>query len=224
MIASRDSSISILTDTAYIGGAWREGKSRFAVHNPATGETIAQVCDCDGALAHEAIEAAAKALPTWSACTATERSRLLRAWFTLIMERQEELARIMTLEQGKPLAEARGEIAYGASFVEWFAEEAKRIYGETIPAPSPDKRIVVIKQPVGVVAAITPWNFPNSMITRKAAPALAAGCTFVVRPSSATPLSALALAKLADMAGFPPGVFNVVTSTESRGIGEVFTQ
>lgn len=224
MISSQDSSISILAGTAYIGGAWCESKKHFAVHNPATGEIIAQVSDCDAALAHKAIEAAAAALPAWSACTAAERSRLLRTWFTLIMEHQEELARIMTLEQGKPLAEARGEIAYGASFVEWFAEEAKRVYGETIPAPGADKRIVVIKQPVGVVAAITPWNFPNSMITRKAAPALAAGCTFVLRPASATPLSALALAKLADMAGFPPGVFNVITSAESRSIGEVFTQ
>ena len=194
------------------------------MHNPANGELVCRVGDGDAALAEQAIEAAQAAFVSWREKTAAERCRLLRRWFTLIMENQEDLAVIMTLEQGKPLAEAKGEIAYGASFVEWFSEEGKRVYGETIPAPGPDKRIVVIKQPVGVVTAITPWNFPSSMITRKAAAALAVGCTFVVRPASATPLSALALARLTEMAGFPPGVFNVIPSKESGPIGKVFTE
>ena len=194
------------------------------MHNPADGTVITQVSDGGAELAIAAIHAAKNASDAWRGQTAGERSRLLRHWFELIMQNQDELARIMTLEQGKPLSEAKGEVAYGASFVEWFAEEAKRVYGETIPSPGSDKRILVIKQPVGVVTAITPWNFPSSMITRKAAPALAAGCTFVLRPASQTPLSALALAYLADLAGFPPGVFNVVTSLNANEVGKVFTE
>src|SRR6266508_217872 len=163
--------------------------------------------------AEAAIEAAAKGQKLWAAKTAKERAIVLRKWFTLMMESQEDLAQIMTAEQGKTLAESRGEVAYGASFVEFFAEEAKRIYGETIPSPWSSSRIVVIRQPVGVVAAITPWNFPNAMITRKAGPALAAGCSFVCKPASETPLSALALGELASRAGIPPGVFNVITGS-----------
>ena len=214
----------LLATAPYVNGQWVARASSFAVHNPANGELVCRVGDGDAALAEQAIEAAQAAFVSWREKTAAERCRLLRRWFTLIMENQEDLAVIMTLEQGKPLAEAKGEIAYGASFVEWFSEEGKRVYGETIPAPGPDKRIVVIKQPVGVVTAITPWNFPSSMITRKAAAALAVGCTFVVRPASATPLSALALARLTEMAGFPPGVFNVIPSKESGPIGKVFTE
>lgn len=209
---------------SYVDGTWVASDSRFEVHNPASGEVIAHVVDGGTELAERAIKAAEKALQDWRARTAADRCRLVRRWFELIMEHQDELGYIMTVEQGKPLAEAKGEVAYGASFVEWFAEEGKRVYGETIPAPSAGRRIVVIKQPVGVVAAVTPWNFPNSMITRKAAPALAVGCTFVLRPASETPLSALALARLAEMAGFPPGVFNIVTGKDSRGMGKVFTE
>lgn len=214
----------LLATSPYVDGKWVASPSSFNVVNPADGTLICKVGDGDAALANTAIDAALAAFPLWREQSAAERCRLLRRWFALIMEHQEDLAIIMTMEQGKPLAEARGEVAYGASFVEWFSEEGKRVYGETIPAPGPDKRIVVIRQPVGVVAAITPWNFPNSMITRKAAPALAAGCTFIVRPASATPLSALALARLAEMAGFPPGVFNVLTSKDPRAIGTVFTE
>ena len=209
---------------SFVDGAWVTTENRFEVRNPADGEVIARVADGGAELAERAIDAAARALPDWRARTATDRCRLLRRWFELIMAHQDELGLIMTMEQGKPLAEARGEVAYGASFVEWFAEEGKRVYGETIPAPTADRRIVVIKQPVGVVAAITPWNFPSSMITRKAAPALAVGCTFVLRPASETPLSALALALLAEMAGIPPGVFNIVTGKDARGMGRVFTE
>ena len=215
---------ALLATAPYVNGQWQETAATFEVRNPANGELICLVGNGNAALAEQAIDAAQAAFPSWREQTAAERCRLLRRWFTLIMENQEDLGMIMTLEQGKPLTEAKGEIAYAAAFVEWFAEEGKRVYGETIPAPGPDKRIVVIKQPVGVVAAITPWNFPSSMITRKAAPALAAGCTFIIRPASATPLSALALAKLADMAGLPPGVFNVVTSRESGPIGKIFTE
>ena len=214
----------LLVSDAYINGQWVGTDQRFAVHNPATGETVAQVSDCSPSHAELAVKAASDALPAWKSKTAAERSALLRKWFNLMIEHQHDLGVIMTLEQGKPLAEAKGEVGYGASFVEWFAEEGKRIYGDTIPTPSNDRRLLVIKQPVGVVAAITPWNFPNSMITRKAAPALAAGCTFVIRPASETPLSALALAKLAEMAGIPAGVFNVVVGTDSRGIGKVLTE
>ncbi len=221
---SFEKNASLLLSDAYVGGTWVSSPSRFAVHNPADGTVITQVSDGGAELAIAAIHAAKNASDAWRGQTAGERSRLLRHWFELIMQNQDELARIMTLEQGKPLSEAKGEVAYGASFVEWFAEEAKRVYGETIPSPGSDKRILVIKQPVGVVTAITPWNFPSSMITRKVAPALAAGCTFVLRPASQTPLSALALAYLADLAGFPPGVFNVVTSLNANEVGKVFTE
>ena len=221
---SFEKNASLLLSDAYVGGTWVSSPSRFAVHNPADGTVITQVSDGGAELAIAAIHAAKNASDDWRGQTAGERSRLLRHWFELIMQNQDELARIMTLEQGKPLSEAKGEVAYGASFVEWFAEEAKRVYGETIPSPGSDKRLLVIKQPVGVVTAITPWNFPSSMITRKVAPALAAGCTFVLRPASQTPLSALALAYLADLAGFPPGVFNVVTSLNANEVGKVFTE
>ncbi|WP_428244045.1 NAD-dependent succinate-semialdehyde dehydrogenase [Gynuella sp.] len=214
----------LLVNDAYIDGQWMGVDKRFAVHNPANGKVVAEISDCDTSHAEAAVLAAKAALPAWKNRTAADRATLLRKWFELIMQHQHDLGVIMTLEQGKPLAEAKGEVAYGASFVEWFAEEGKRIYGETIPTTSNDRRLVTIKQPVGVVAAITPWNFPNSMITRKAAPAMAAGCTFVIRPASETPLSALALAKLAEMAGIPAGVFNVVTGTDARGIGKVFTE
>ncbi|MFH2092751.1 MAG: NAD-dependent succinate-semialdehyde dehydrogenase [Pseudomonadota bacterium] len=209
---------------SYINGQWIDSPVLFDVINPATGDVVAQVCDGGAAAARDAVEAAYNALPAWKARTATQRCAILRKWFDLITKHQDDLAVIMTLEQGKPLAEAKGEIAYGAAFIEWFAEEGKRVYGDVISPPSADKRIVVIKQPVGVAAAVTPWNFPNAMITRKAAPALAAGCTFVVRPASQTPLSALALARLAQAAGIPDGVFNVVVGTDASGMGEVLTQ
>ena len=214
----------LLATQSYVDSLWLGSDKTFAVTNPATGELIANVSDADIKLAEHAVVAAKAALPAWRAKTANERSVILRKWFDLMMQYQHELGEIMTAEQGKPLAEAKGEVAYGAAYVEWFAEEAKRVYGDTIPAPAGDKRIVVIKQPVGVVAAITPWNFPNSMITRKAAPALAAGCTFIIRPAAETPLSALALAKLAEIAGIPAGVFNVVVGTDAKGIGKVFTE
>ncbi len=214
----------LVQQNSYINGSWVSGPATFAVTNPASGKTIAEVADCTTEHARDAVAAARQAFNSWRNTTAAERAGLLKKWFALIIEHQDDLGKIMTLEQGKPLAEAKGEIGYAASFVEWFAEEARRIYGDTIPGPDRDKRLVVIKQPVGVVAAITPWNFPSSMITRKAAPALAAGCTFIIRPASETPLSALALAKLAEEAGIPPGVFNVVVGKDSRGIGKVFTE
>ncbi len=211
----------LLRSDAYVDGRWIPATSgaRFAVTNPATGETLANVADLDGADTRAAIGAAHLALPAWRGRTAKERAGLMRAWFDLIMANQEDLARLMTAEQGKPLAESRGEVAYGASFIEWFAEEAKRVYGDVIPAAAPGKRIVVTKQAIGVVGAITPWNFPNAMITRKAAPALAAGCAFLIKPAGETPLSALALAELAERAGIPAGVFNVIPSTRSREVG-----
>jgi succinate-semialdehyde dehydrogenase/glutarate-semialdehyde dehydrogenase len=210
----------VLQRDAYVDGAWTAAGSgaRFAVRNPATGETLAEVADLDAADARAAIEAAAAALPAWSALTAKARAVILRRWFDLIMAAQEDLARLMTAEQGKPLAETRGEVAYGASFIEWFAEEGKRVYGDVIPTHAAGKRILVFKQPVGVVTSITPWNFPNAMITRKAAPALAAGCPVVVKPAEQTPLSALALAELASRAGFPPGVFNVLPADAEQSI------
>ncbi len=212
---------ALLRGQSYIGGAWvgADDGALFAVTNPATGETIAQVADVGVAETRRAIAAADAAFGPWKAKTGKERAAALRKWFELIMAAGDDLARLMTLEQGKPLAEAKGEVAYGANFVEWFAEEAKRIYGDTIPAHGADKRIVVIKQPIGVVAAITPWNFPIAMITRKVAPALAVGCPVVVKPSEDTPLSALALAVLAERAGLPAGVFNVVTSTKAPEVG-----
>ncbi|PRY72363.1 NAD-dependent succinate-semialdehyde dehydrogenase [Halomonas ventosae] len=213
----------LLIDKAYVAGQWREGARRFAVTNPATGETLAEVPDLDAEEAREAVAAAADAWPAWKRRTAKERAALLRAWFEAIMAHQEALARLMTLEQGKPLAEARGEVAYGASFVEYYAEEAKRVAGETLPSHGVDKRILVFREPIGVVAAITPWNFPLAMITRKCAPALAAGCPVVIKPAEATPLTALALVKLAEEVGFPPGVINVVTASRPAEIGEVLT-
>ncbi|MFZ5608007.1 MAG: NAD-dependent succinate-semialdehyde dehydrogenase [Pseudomonadota bacterium] len=211
----------LLKDKCYVNGAWVAAKTgqSFAVTNPATGKTIVHVPDCGALETKRAIAAARKAFPAWAAKTAKERATVLRRWHDLIMARQDELAALMTAEQGKPLAEARGEVAYAASFVEWFAEEAKRVYGDIIPGHSPDKRIVVLKQPIGVVGAITPWNFPAAMITRKVAPALAAGCTAVVKPAEATPLTALALAALAHEAGVPAGVFNVLTG-DAVAIGQ----
>lgn len=208
-----------------MGGAWRPAADgrRFAVDNPATGETLAEVADGGRADAEAAIEAAAAALPAWRARTAKDRGAILRRWFDLVMAAQEDLARLMTAEQGKPLSESRGEIAYGAAFIDWFAEEGKRVYGDVIPSPLPGRRIVVTRQAVGVVGAITPWNFPVAMITRKAAPALAAGCSFVVKPAAETPLCALALAELAGRAGIPAGVFNVVPSARAAEVGEVLT-
>ena len=195
----------------YIDGEWIGSSKTFAVVNPATGATLGAVPDLGAAETRRAIDAAERAWPAWRAKTAKERSALLRKWYELMMASQEDLAQILTAEQGKPLAEARGEIAYGASFIEWFAEEAKRAYGEVIPSPWADKRAVVIKQPVGVAAMITPWNFPNAMITRKAGPALAAGCTVVLKPAEQTPFSALAMAELAERAGIPKGVLNIIT-------------
>lgn len=188
-----------------INGTWRRADNgrTLPVRNPATGEHLADVPDMGESETRAAVAAAAAAQKDWAARPAAERSRILRRWFDLMTAHQDDLAHILTAEQGKPLAEARGEIAYGASYIEWFAEEAKRVYGDTIPAPRADQRISIIRQPVGVCAAITPWNFPNAMITRKAAPALAAGCTFIVRPASKTPLSALAVAELAQRAGIP---------------------
>jgi succinate-semialdehyde dehydrogenase/glutarate-semialdehyde dehydrogenase len=207
----------------YIDGAWADadGGATIEVSNPATGEALGTVPKMGADETRRAIEAAEKALPAWRAKTAKERAQIMRRWFDLMMENQDDLGRILTAEQGKPLAEAKGEIAYGASFIEWFAEEAKRVYGDVIPGHQPDKRIVVIKQPIGVVAAITPWNFPNAMITRKAGPALAAGCSIVIKPASQTPFSALAMAELAERAGIPKGVFNVVTGSASAIGGEM---
>ncbi|WP_313393947.1 NADP-dependent succinate-semialdehyde dehydrogenase [Pseudomonas sp.] len=208
---------------AFINGEWLDADSgqTIKVTNPATGEVIGTVPKMGTAETRRAIEAADKALPAWRALTAKERSAKLRRWFELMIENQEDLARLMTTEQGKPLAEAKGEIAYAASFIEWFAEEAKRIYGDTIPGHQADKRLIVIKQPIGVTAAITPWNFPAAMITRKAGPALAAGCTMVLKPASQTPYSALALVELANRAGIPAGVLSVVTGSAGEVGGEL---
>jgi len=210
---------ALLRAQAYIDGAWCDGAhGKFAVNNPADGGLLVEAANCGAADAQRAIDAAAKAMPAWRARTAKERAGILRKWFELMMAAQEDLAQLMTAEQGKPLAESRGEIAYGASFVEWFAEEGKRVYGDVIPTVQGDKRLLVFKEPIGVCAAITPWNFPNAMITRKCAPALAAGCTVVVKPAEQTPLSALALAELAERAGVPTGVFNVLPADETRSI------
>lgn len=208
---------------AYINGQWVEGKSTLEVMNPATGEVIANIPNMGKDEANLAVKAAFEAQKNWAKKSAKERSIILRRWFELIMQNRDDLAKILTIEQGKPLSEAKGEIAYGASYIEWYAEEGKRIYGDIIPSLADDQRILVTKEPIGVCAAITPWNFPNAMITRKAAPALAAGCTFVIRPASQTPLSALALAELAHQAGIPAGVFNVVTG-DAIEIGEVLTK
>ncbi len=207
----------------YIDGQWVDADSgeTIAVHNPADGATLGTIPKMGGSETRRAIEAANAALPAWRAQTAGARARILRKWFDLLIANQEDLAQLMTAEQGKPLAESRGEILYAASFIEWFAEEGKRIYGDVIPGHQPDKRIVVTKEPIGVCAAITPWNFPAAMITRKAGPALAAGCTMVLKPATQTPYSALALAALAERAGVPPGVFNVVTGSASEIGGEL---
>ncbi len=214
---------ALFRQQAYVNGEW-VGADNGATHpvtNPATGEQLGTIPDMGVAEARRAIECANAAWPKWRNMTAKERSGIMRKWFDMMMAAQDDLGQILTLEQGKPLAEAKGEIAYGASFIEWFAEEAKRAYGDTIPGHQPDKRIVVLREPIGVCTAITPWNFPNAMITRKVAPALAAGCPVVIRPASSTPFSAFAIAELADRAGFPPGVVNVITSkTNTSDVGK----
>jgi succinate-semialdehyde dehydrogenase/glutarate-semialdehyde dehydrogenase len=217
---------SLLATQAYVGGQWIDGDggATFDVTNPARGDVVAQVADLSRAQVAGAIAQAEAAQKGWAAMAAKERAVILRKWFDLMMANADDLGAILTAEQGKPIAEAKGEIAYGASFVEFFGEQAKRIYGETIPGHQRDKRIMVIKQPIGVAASITPWNFPNAMITRKAAPALAAGCSFVARPAAETPLSAIVLGVLAERAGIPAGVFNVVPSSRSSEIGKEFCE
>ena len=214
---------SLLKTDALIGGDWLAGTNRFEVSDPATGQRLVDVANLGAADAEAAILAAHKAWPAWRAKTAKERATVLMKWFHLLHQHADDLARIMTAEQGKPLAEAKGEVGYGASFLEWFAEEARRIYGETIPSTDNNKRFLVIKQPIGVCAAITPWNFPIAMITRKVAPALAAGCPVILKPAEATPLSALAVAELAQRAGMPAGVLNILTADaeQSIAIGKV---
>jgi succinate-semialdehyde dehydrogenase/glutarate-semialdehyde dehydrogenase len=219
------SNSELIRGQLFVDGEWSEaaGGAQFDVTNPATGESVQAVAAASREDARRAIDAAEAAFPAWAARTAKDRSAILRRWYDLIVANADDLAKILTAEQGKPLAEARGEILYGAAFFEWYAEEAKRVYGETIPAPNTDQRILVLRQPIGVCAAITPWNFPMAMIPRKAAPALAAGCTMVLKPASATPLSALALAQLADEAGVPPGVFSVVPGGGSTVGDELVT-
>ncbi|MEP2616906.1 MAG: NAD-dependent succinate-semialdehyde dehydrogenase [Marinomonas sp.] len=218
-------STSLLKCQSYIDGKWQEAESgkTFAVTNPANGEHIIDVVDSGAKETTLAIEADEKAQKSWQALTAKERTTLLRRWNQLILDNQDDLAKLMTLEQGKPLAEAKGEVVYGASFIEWFADEARRLYGDVIPTFANDRRVLTIKQGIGVVAAITPWNFPIAMITRKAGPALAAGCTIVIKPSDETPLCALALAELAHQAGIPAGVLNVVVGKDAKAIGGVLT-
>ncbi|MEO8481586.1 MAG: NADP-dependent succinate-semialdehyde dehydrogenase [Acidobacteriota bacterium] len=211
----------LFREACYIDGTWRTGTSTIPVDNPATGEILGNVPRLGKDETRQAIDAANRAFSTWRQTTARDRALILRRWSDLMLAHQEDLARLMTLEQGKPLAESRGEVAYAASFLEWFGEEAKRVYGDTIPGHQADKRIVVIKQPIGVVACITPWNFPLAMITRKVGPALAAGCTVVAKPASQTPFSALALAELAHRAGVPGGVFNVITGSATDIGGEL---
>ena len=221
-IFSKLANKELIVSQGYINGIFTSGNSNktFDVNDPSTGELIVKLPDMGISETKDAINAAHKAQKSWAAKTGKERSTILRNWFNLMMKNKDDLAKILTAEMGKPLPEALGEIAYGASFVEWFAEEAKRVYGDTIPGHQEDKRIVVIKQPIGVVGAITPWNFPNAMITRKVAPALAVGCSVVLRPPTLTPLSALALAYLAQEAGIPAGVFNIVMGTDSSGMGK----
>ena len=221
-IFSKLANKELIVSKGYINGIFTSGNSNktFDVNDPSTGELIVKLPDMGISETKDAINAAHKAQKSWAAKTGKERSTILRNWFNLMMKNKDDLAKILTAEMGKPLAEALGEITYGASFVEWFAEEAKRVYGDTIPGHQEDKRIVVIKQPIGVVGAITPWNFPNAMITRKVAPALAVGCSVVLRPPTLTPLSALALAYLAQEAGIPAGVFNIVMGTDSSGMGK----
>src|SRR5450755_3319464 len=213
----------LLCTRAFIGGEWvaADNGATHGVINPATRQVIGSVPVMGAAETRRAIAAAAAAQPAWAARTAKDRALILRRWYELLMSNQDDLATLMTAEQGKPLAESKGEIAYGASFIEWFAEEGKRLYGDVIPSHAPDKRIMVLRQPIGVVAAITPWNFPSAMITRKAGPALAAGCTMVLKPATQTPYSALALAELADRTGVPKGVFNVVTGSSTAIGGEM---
>ena len=216
---------SLLETRAYIGGEWVDGEDgTFDVTNPARGDVIAQVANLSRAQVAGAIAQAEKAQKDWASWTGKERAAVMRKWFDLMMENQDDLGTILTAEQGKPLAEGKGEIAYGASFIEFFGEEAKRVYGEMIPGHQRDKRIMVLKQPIGVAASITPWNFPNAMITRKAAPALAAGCSFVARPAAETPLSAIVMGVLAERAGIPAGVFNVVPSSSSSAVGKEFCE
>lgn len=210
----------LLTGKAYINGQWIDGSKSFEVRNPANGELVESVADLDVSQVKDAIAAANEAFPEWAAKSAKERAAVLRNWFELIVEHVDDLAAILSAEQGKPLFESKGEVLYGASFIEWFAEEGKRIYGDILPSNVPGARMHVLKQPVGVCATITPWNFPNAMITRKAGPALAAGCTVVIKPAEDTPLSALALAVLAQEAGIPPGVFNVITGQDAALIGQ----
>lgn len=214
----------LIKTSSYVDGSWASsGAKTFKVINPANQEVVATIDDAGTDLVNQAIDSADQAFAEWSALTADARSAILKRWYALIMENQDVLAEIMTLEQGKPLREAKGEVGYGASFIEWFAEEARRVYGDISPPPVNDRKVLTLRQPVGVVGAVTPWNFPNAMITRKAAPALAVGCTIVVKPSSLTPLSALAMAQLAADANIPKGVMNVVVSTNSRGSGEILT-
>src|SRR5262245_15590228 len=215
----------LFRQACYIDGAWVEKSAQgtIDVDNPATGEAIGTVPRLGRAETRQAIEAAERAFPAWRKKTAKERAAVMRRWFDLMMANQDDLAKLMTTEQGKPLAESKGEVAYAASFLEWFGEEAKRIYGDTIPPHQPDKRIVVTKEPIGVVACITPWNFPLAMITRKAGPAIAAGCTVVLKPASQTPFSALALAELAERAGMPKGVLNILTGG-AKDIGAELTE
>ena len=217
---------SLLATQGYLAGEWVNGEdgATFDVTNPARGDVIAKVADLSRAQTARAIAAADAAQKEWAAKTAKERANILRRWYDLMIENADDLGTILTAEQGKPLAEAKGEIGYGASFIEFFAEEAKRIYGETIPGHQPDKRIMVLKQPIGVAASITPWNFPNAMITRKAAPALAAGCSFVARPAAETPLSALVMGVLAERAGIPKGVLSIIPSSRSSEIGKEFCE
>ncbi len=217
---------SLLETRAFLGGEWVEARdgATFDVINPARGDVIAKVADLSRDEVAQAIDAAEVAMKDWSARTAKERAQVMRKWYDLMMANQVDLARILTAEMGKPLAEAKGEIAYGASFIEWFGEEAKRVYGETIPGHQPDKRLTVIRQPIGVVGSITPWNFPNAMIARKAGPALAVGCGFVARPAAETPLSALAMAVLGERAGLPKGILSVVTSSRSSEVGKEFCE
>jgi succinate-semialdehyde dehydrogenase/glutarate-semialdehyde dehydrogenase len=203
----------LFRQACYINGAWIAGRDGIDVDNPATGEVVGSVPRLGRAETRQAIDAASRAFPAWRRKTAKERAAVMRRWFDLMLANQDDLARLMTTEQGKPLAESKGEVAYAASFLEWFGEEAKRVYGDTIPQQQPDKRLLVVKEPIGVVACITPWNFPLAMITRKAGPAIASGCTVVLKPASQTPFSALALAELAERAGVPPGVFNVITGS-----------
>ncbi len=217
---------SLLQNKGFINNNWvaaQSGKT-FEVTNPANGAIITSVADCGAGETEMAIEAAAKAFVKWRKKTAKERSAIMRKWFNLVNEHIDDLALLMTSEQGKPVAEAKGEITYGASFIEWFAEEARRVYGDVIPTPLNDRRIITIKQPIGVVAAITPWNFPVSMITRKISPAIAAGCTVVLKPAAQTPLSALALAYLSKEAGFPDGVINIITSDKASEVGKIMTE